>query len=105
MMRRQDIANGELHVVQQKTGVELSLPIKPELELAVKAYPAKALALIGNEHGAAYTRPGLSKFMRQAIAAAGLLGRCNSHGLRKALMRRLAEAGKSEKQIASCIRP
>jgi Phage integrase family len=45
--------------------------------------------------------PGLSEFMRRAIAAAGLPGRCNSHGLRKALMRRLAEARKSEKQIAS----
>jgi integrase len=31
---------------------------------------------------------------------AGLPGKCNSHRLRKAMLRRLAEAGATEKQIA-----
>jgi integrase len=31
----------------------------------------------------------------------GLPGKCNSHGLRKAMLRRLAEAGATEKQIAA----
>jgi integrase len=100
-MRRQDITNGELHILQQKTGVELYLPVVPELELAMRACPTKGMALIGTETGAPYTRPGLSKFMRLAIAAAGLPGKCNSHGLRKAALRRLAEAGRTEKQIAA----
>ena len=39
--------------------------------------------------------------MRSAIKAAGLPPRCVSHGLRKAAMRRLAESGATEKQIAA----
>jgi integrase len=39
--------------------------------------------------------------MRDAIVKAGLAGKCNSHGLRKAMLRRLAEAGATEKQIAA----
>jgi integrase len=98
---RSDIENSELHIVQQKTGQELWLPIVPELALAMKAYPAKGLSLIGKENGAPMTSAGLSKFMKTAIERAGLPGRCKPHGLRKATMRRLAEDGRTEKQIAA----
>jgi integrase len=57
--------------------------------------------LIGNEHGAPYSRGGLSTFMRDAIKDADLPAKCNSHGLRKAKMRRLAEDGATEKEIAA----
>jgi integrase len=100
-MRRQDIANGELHVIQEKTGVELYLPVVTELEQAMRAYPAKGLSLIGKANGAPMTSAGLSTFMKAAIEKAGLPGRCKPHGLRKAAMRRLAEGGKTEKQIAA----
>lgn len=39
--------------------------------------------------------------MADAIAEAGLPAKCVSHGLRKAAMRRLTEAGKTTKQIAA----
>jgi len=100
-MRRQDIVDGELHVVQEKTGAELFLPVVPELDQALKAYPAKGFTLIGAENGTPLSRARLSQFMRKAIAEAGLPGKCNSHGLRKAKMRRLAEAGATEKEIAA----
>jgi integrase len=100
-MRRQDIANGELHVIQTKTGVELYLPIVPELEQALKAVPAKGFALISKENGTPYSAASLGDFMKEAIKAAGLPGKCRPHGLRKAAMRRLAEAGKTEKEIAA----
>src|SRR6516165_1374471 len=100
-MRRQDIVDGELHVIQEKTGVELYLPIVPELDQAMRAYPARGMTLIGSETGAPLSPAGLSTFMRKAIKEAGLPGKCKSHGLRKAAMRRLAEAGRTEKQIAA----
>ncbi len=100
-MRRADIVDGELHVIQDKTGAELYLPILPTLAQAMKAYPAKGLALIGTENGKPLTRPGLSDFMARAIDRAGLPAKCVSHGLRKAGMRRMAEAGFTEKQIAA----
>jgi integrase len=100
-MRRQDIVNGEIHLIQEKTGSELYLPIVPELELAMKACQTKGMSLIGTEHGTPYSRGGLSTFMRDAINAADLPAKCNSHGLRKAKMRRLAEDGATVKEIAA----
>jgi integrase len=99
--RRSDIVDGELHVIQEKTGSELWLPIVPELEQAMRAYPARGLSLIGTATGKPVSSAGLSQFMRIAIEKAGLPGRCKPHGLRKAAMRRLAEGGKTEKQIAA----
>ena len=77
------------------------LPVLPELEQAMRAYPAKGLSLIGTENGQPMSRAALSHMMRAAIRDAGLSAKCVSHGLRKAAMRRLAEHGATEKQIAA----
>jgi integrase len=100
-MHRSDLVAGELHVIQQKTGAELYLPFVDEIQRALTAFPAKGLTLFGRADGKPMTRAGLTKFMKDAIAAAGLPAKCVPHGLRKAGMRRLAEAGKTEKQIAA----
>jgi integrase len=100
-MKRSDIEGGEIHVIQQKTGSELYLPILPELALAMKAYPANGLVLIGLKNGKPMKRQGLTRLMGRAIDEAGLPAKCVSHGLRKAGMRRMAEAGFTEKQIAA----
>jgi integrase len=100
-MSRADVADGLIHVEQQKTGAELYVPIAPELERAMKACPAKGLTLIGDANGRPLKRAALSHLMRVAIRQAGLPGRCVSHGLRKAAMRRLAEADATTKQIAA----
>lgn len=100
-MRRADVADGLIHVVQEKTGAELWVPIHPELQRAMKACPAKGLALVGDANGRPLKRPALSALMRAAIKDAGLPSRCVSHGLRKAAMRRLAEAESTANQIAS----
>jgi len=100
-MTRADIANGELHVIQEKTGTELFLPVTPELELALKAFPARGLSLIGKANGKPINRAGLSKLIREAVEKAGLPAKCVPHGLRKAALRRLAESGATEKQIGA----
>jgi integrase len=100
-MNRADLSDGLLHVIQQKTGAELYLPVLPELEHAMRAYPAKGLTLIGTENGQPLTRPALSHLMRAAIKEASLPAKCVSHGLRKAAMRRLAEHDATDKQIAA----
>jgi hypothetical protein len=41
-MSRADVADGLIHVVQQKTGAELWVPIHPELQRAMKACPRRA---------------------------------------------------------------
>jgi enterobacteria phage integrase len=100
-MNRADVADGLIHVVQQKTGAELWVPIHPELQRAMKALPAKGLTLVGDANGRPLKRAALSALMRTAIKAAGLPSRCVSHGLRKAMMRRLAEADSTASQIKS----
>jgi len=100
-MNRADVADGMIHVVQQKTETALYVPIAPELEAAMKAYPAKGLTLIGDANGRPIKRAALSALMRSAIKLAGLPSRCVAHGLRKAAMRRLAENDATEKQIAA----
>jgi hypothetical protein len=52
-------------------------------------------------NGKPTTRAGVSQMMRAAIKDAGLPAKCVSHGLRNATMRRPAEGGKTEKQIAA----
>jgi hypothetical protein len=44
----------EIHVIQLKTGVELYLPIVPELELAMKACPVKGMTLIGDQNARSF---------------------------------------------------
>ncbi|GAC1511426.1 MAG: hypothetical protein NVS1B6_17940 [Steroidobacteraceae bacterium] len=100
-MNRGDVADGLIHIVQQKTGCELWVPIHQELIAAMKAYPAKGLTLIGDANGRPVKRAALSALMRAAIKQAELPSKCVSHGLRKASMRRLAEAGATANQIAS----
>lgn len=100
-MNRADISDGLIHIVQQKTGAEIWVPIHPELAKAMKAYPAKGLTLIGDANGRPLKRAALSALMRAAIRDAGLSSHCVGHGLRKAAMRRLAENDATANQIAS----
>jgi site-specific recombinase XerD len=98
-MRRSDIADGMIHVIQEKTGAELYVPIMPELERTMKAGPNNGLALIGNEAGQPLSADGLSALIRRARHDADLPPKCRPHGLRKAAMRRLAENDATSKQI------
>jgi integrase len=100
-MRRADVSGGMIAVVQQKTGVALSIPIHPELVEALKACPANGLNLIGDEAGRPINHAQLLRLMKRAAKDAGLPAQCLPHGLRKAQMRRLAEHGASAKQIAA----
>ncbi len=100
-MRRSEVSDGLIRVVQQKTGTELSIPLHPALLAAIKAAPAKGVTLIGDANGRPIKRATLTLLMKKAVASAGLPARCVPHGLRKAIMRRLAESGSSAKEIAA----
>jgi integrase len=100
-MRRADITGGSIALVQQKTGVELSIPISAELDAALRAGPTNGLHLIGAANGRPINQPALSFLIKRAAAAAGLPPKCVAHGLRKAQLRRLAEHGATVKEIAS----
>lgn len=101
-MHRRDVVAGEIHVTQEKTAAALRLPIHPELHRAIKAMPVETLSLFVGSRGRAFARGDeLSKLIRKAVKAAGLPDRCKAHGLRKAIIRRMAEANASSKSIAA----
>ena len=100
-MRRSDVANGMIRIVQEKTGAALSIPLHSALLAAIKAMPARGVTLIGDANGRPIKRATLTLIMRKAAASADLPAHCVAHGLRKAIMRRLAEHGSSAKEIAA----
>lgn len=100
-MLREHISDGCIRVVQQKTGADLSIPIHAHLQTALKAGPVHIRYLVTNLHGRPFNAGTLKDMLKRAVAAAGLADNCVPHGLRKAMMRRLAESGGTAKEIAA----
>jgi integrase len=88
-----------IHVVQDKTGAKLWIPIHPSLLALLQNWPKSHLVLLAHRRNKAYTPHSLGQYMAKNIEAAGLPERCVAHGLRKAAARRLAEAGCSANEI------
>lgn len=95
---RQHVSNGRLLYRQQKTGVELSVPIHSDLAEELRLAPATDLCFLTTEFGKPFTAAGFGNWFREQCNAAGL-PHCSAHGLRKACARRLAEAGCSHADI------
>jgi integrase len=101
-MHWRDVVANEIHLAQEKTDTALRVPIHSEITRAVRAMPARSLSLFAGKRGGALKRgDSLSMVIRKAVRLAGLPPRCKAHGLRKAIMRRLAEADVSSKSIAA----
>ena len=100
-LKRSDISGGMIQLVQQKTGVPLAIPIHQALDRAMRRGPAKGLYLIGDKNGRPIAAASLTRLIKRAVAIAELPNRCKPHGLRKAILRRLAEHGATAKQIAA----
>jgi integrase len=99
-MGRQHIRNGQIEVKQRKTGVELTLPVLPELAEAIATTPSQHLTFVVTANGKPFSDAGFGNWFRECCDEAGLQG-FSSHGLRKASCRRLAEAGCSAHEIAA----
>jgi integrase len=100
-MGRQHIKHGVLKVKQQKTGVELAIPVLPQLQTVLDATPSEHLTFLVTEHGKPYGGNYFTETFREWCDAAGLPTRCKVHGLRKAMCRKLAEAEVDPRQIMS----
>lgn len=102
-MTWRDISDAGISVVQQKTGQRLVLPLLPELCAVLETAERAHVTIINTEFGKPFTVDGFSRFMRDAISAAGLPLECQPHGLRKAAGRKLAEAGCTANEIMSVL--
>jgi integrase len=104
-MGRQHLRAERITVRQQKTGVQLEIPVHPELARVIAATPSDNLTfLVTKAHRANRSKPftaaGFGNWFRGMCNDADL-PHCSAHGLRKAVARRLAEAGCSEHVIAA----
>jgi len=100
-MGRQHIRNGELMVRQSKTNAALLIPVLPDLAAIIDATPTGHLTLLVTKTGKSYGANDFSEQFRKWCDDAGLPVECSFHGLRKAALTRLADAGKSVHQIAA----
>lgn len=92
---RANVKSGRLAYRRRKTkrnpdGVEIDIPIHPRLAEALAYVPKDAFTFLQTEQGKARTAEGLGSAMRKWCDKAGL-PLCSSHGLRKAICRRIAE--------------
>lgn len=109
---RQDvIAMGEQHVTDEvldwvrlktedKTGLELAIPVHPELRRVIDATRSGHLTFIVTEFGAPFTAAGFGNWFRERCNEADL-PHCSFHGLRKAAATRLADVGCDPLEIAA----
>jgi integrase len=96
-----NMRNGRFVFTASKTGVELDIPVAPPLAATIAATPMLGVkTFLVTEYGRAFTPAGFGNWFRQRCDEAGL-PQCSAHGLRKAFLRRMAEAGCSEDFIAS----
>lgn len=94
-----------LQYTRQKTGrmkspVLISIPISPELRALLDTLPKDAGTFLQTAQGAQRSAKGLTGDMRKWCDAADL-PECTPHGLRKAIARRLAEAGANAHTIGA----
>ena len=99
-MGRQHIRDGIMHVRQQKTGIELAIPIHATLAAVIAEAPADHLTFLTTRTGKPFSPAGFGNWFRDRCNEAGL-SHCSAHGLRKATARRLAEAGCTMHEIAA----
>lgn len=97
-----DVLNGRVAVAQSKTGKGLRLSLAPQLQAALDAMtpvPGAASFLL-NANGVPFTNAGFGNKMRQWCDEAGL-PQCTAHGLRKAMMRRMADLDMANRTLKS----
>jgi integrase len=87
-----EVLNWVRKKTEDKTGLELTIPVHPELRRIIDATPSAHLTFLVNELGAPFTAAYFGEWFRDRCDEAGL-PQCSFHGLRKAAATRLVDAG------------
>lgn len=96
----QHVRGDRIAVRQEKTNALVDIPIAPELKRVLEGTLRQNMTFLVTEYGKPFTANGFGNWMRDRCNEAGL-PQCSSHGLRKAMAKRLAEAGCSVNEIMS----
>jgi integrase len=95
-----EVLNWVRKKTEDKTGLELTIPVHPELRQIIDATPRKNLTFLITESGAPFTAEGFGKWFRERCDEADL-PHCSFHGLRKAAATKLADVGCDTLEIAA----
>jgi len=101
-MGRQHVRNDTLSIKQQKTGVQVDIPVRPELQAAIDAMSVgDNLTFLITEYGKAFTAAGFGQWFRARCDEAGIGKRYAAHGLRKAAATEHANHGATAHELMS----
>src|SRR5262249_39724516 len=101
-MGAQDIRNGMLGVTQEKTGVPLKLPVRPELRAVIDATPLTGFTtFLVTKSGQQFSGTDFDDQFGGWCNEAGLPADCYFHGLRASGCTILADAGCTAHEIAA----
>jgi site-specific recombinase XerD len=98
-MGRQHLKDGKIKVTQKKTGTTLWLPIHPNLKAEIALVPRTQLTFIETQYGAAFKPASFTNWFSEKAQEAGCPKGCTPHGLRKAGLAFMAEAGATPKEL------
>lgn len=95
------IVRGKINFTAGKTKADLWLPVARDLRAAIDACPSVGItSFVVTDYGQPFTRDGWGNKMREWCDQADL-PKCTSHGLRKAISRRMAQARLTDAQMMS----
>lgn len=95
----QHIVRGKINFQAAKNGMDLWLPVAPDLRRAIDAMPSVGLkAFIVTAQGNPFSKDGFGNIIRDWCDEAGL-PQCTAHGLRKAIARRMAQSAATQGEI------
>jgi integrase len=96
-----NLRNGRFTYTASKNGAEMDIPMAEPLAVTIAATPMIGVkTYLVTDYGKPFTPAGFGNWFRERCNEAEL-PQCSAHGLRKAFLRRMAEAGCSEDYIAS----
>jgi integrase len=101
VMGRRHLKDGHLMVRQSKTKATLAIPIHRDLQAILAASDAHQMTFLTTSTGKPYEARAFSNWFGAKCREAGLPLGLSAHGLRKAMCRRLAEAGCTVHKIAA----
>lgn len=99
-MRWSDYTGETIHVVQQKTGKDLTIYVHPRLRAALDRWGRVGPYLLRNSRNEPWCGPSLHRAVSRHAKAIGLTDR-TLHGIRKSTASKLAELGCTPHQIMS----
>jgi integrase len=95
----QHAKNGRIRIQRTHGSKDVDIPMSPELQVACDAMPKSHLTYIVTAYGKPRSKYGLGNDFAKWATEAGLPAHCRLHGLKKAGMRRLAEAGATAHEL------